>query len=94
MRNSKLYSVTTGVIDPRIPGSLEAAHFIMSLDGFVAAHPEYPKGMLWLFDSEFHAMSAKKAIQKEGGTVGTHICCFSFDEKTRTLTFAADYSGL
>lgn len=68
-----VWTVSTGNIDPMMKESVEAIRFITCLNGFVAVHPHYPDGTLWLFDSKANAKRARKRMQTQGIVVGRNI---------------------
>lgn len=58
--------------------------FIQKLDGFVAISPQYPRGILLLFETENNAKGARNLLRAEGVTCGTHICeCSVPEEETK-----------
>lgn len=69
-----VYSVATGVVDMKRKASRNAAKYIASLEGFIALHPAYPRGILWLFDSENNAKSARNMMEAKGIQCGKNIC--------------------
>jgi hypothetical protein len=75
MSNKKyVWTVATGCVNPLKEASRQAVDFIKKLDGFVAVHPEYPCGILWLFDSENNAKGARNLMEAQGIQCGRNIC--------------------
>ena len=75
----KIDSIATGYIAPEIKESVEAVEFITKQSGFVAVHPEHPRGTLFLFNSRRNAVRARKKALKKGIFCGNSICEFEWD---------------
>ena len=74
-----LWSVATGNINFFKPSSRAVANYVKTLEGFVALHPHYPDGILWLFDSEYNAKSARNLMKSKDILCGNNICKFKYE---------------
>ena len=90
---TKLYSVSTGRVDPLMKASRDAVMFISKKEGFIGLHPT-PDGnyTLWLFDSVNNAIGAKNLMKYRGIEVGNNICEFEM-ATDNTLEFRGVAAG-
>lgn len=68
------WTVAVGNFNPLMKASREAAKFINTLDGLVGVHPQYPRGVLILFESENAAKIGRNQMEAKGIQCGTNIC--------------------
>ena len=77
----KAYTVGVGNINPTSKASRKAVDYIVTLNGFVGIHPQYPRGTLILFDTENNAKIARNLMNLKGITTGRNICEVEIDDK-------------
>lgn len=87
----EMYSVSISMPNPLSKPSKKILNHLQTLDGIVSIAPNYPIGILVLFDSLNNAKIGRNSLMFEGAICGKNICKFETDDCYQELKISRDY---